>query len=244
MSKVIEREDPLVELVESGYYPETLKIRDQVENGYGLSFNKSSERLYLRKGSEAIIVPKGLEWFAISYYNLKNITQKVQARVFISYPREDLWLAYRLHTLLSKIGIPAYLAELDPEPGITLWEKIKNMIQSSDILLVIWTSASVTSPFVNQEIGFATARGKIVLPVVEKGTDTRGVLDGKEYVELDRSNPTNAIALVCEGLSKFLSQRLEHIQAMEQQKQQAQSAVAGLGALLILGLLLAALSGE
>jgi len=244
MSNVSEKEDPLVELVESGYYPEVLKIRDQVEEGYGLSFNKSTERLYLRKGSEAIIVPKGFEWFAINYYNLKTLTQKIQARVFISYPREDLWLAYKLHALMGKIGIPVYLAELEPEPGVTLWEKIKNMIELSDILLVIWTSSAAASPFVNQEIGFATALGKMILPVVEKGTDTRGILEGREYVELDRSNPTNAMASVCQGLSKFLSRKLEYIQAMEQQQQQAQSAMAGLGALLLLVLLLAALSSK
>jgi len=219
-------EDPIIELVKSGYYPDILKI----DEGYSPSFNKVLSRVYLRKGAHAVIVPAGYEWFAINYYNLKNMTSKVPLRVFLSYPREDLWLAYKIQKILSEIGIYVYLAELFPEPGVTLWEKIEGMIKDSHVVIVLWTKNARSSAFVNQEIGAAKIYNKLIIPIVEKGVPVEGVLAGKEYIPFERGLDAETFSSLCNALSKFLLKKVE-----EQKRQQLTNAL--VGALIVGGLI-------
>jgi len=198
----------LMELIDEGYSPEMLNIYERLEkDGFTLSFSRRTARLFLRKGDKAIPVPKGFEWFALSYYGLKRSAERVKTTVFIAYSHKDLWFAHSVWKLLYKAGIPCYLAELYPEPGASLWEKIKRMIDSSDILLVIYTHNAMYSAYVNQEIGYAHARGKYIIPVVEKGVELKGSLAGLEYIELDYSNPANTLASIANVIKELLEKR-------------------------------------
>ncbi|MEM3827955.1 MAG: toll/interleukin-1 receptor domain-containing protein [Conexivisphaerales archaeon] len=231
-------EDPIIDLIKSGYYPDIIKINE----GFSPSFNETLSRVYLRKGAHAVIVPAGYEWFAINYYNLKNIAQKIPLTVFLSYPREDLWLAYKVQKILSEVGIFVYLAELFPEPGVTLWEKIKEMIERSNIVIVLWTKSAKNSAFVNQEIGYANKANKLVIPLVEKGAVPEGALAGLEYVPFEKGRDTEALSSLCNALYNFLLRKIE-----DQRKQQAQQAATLIGgAILVLSFiaLLAAFGGK
>jgi hypothetical protein len=227
----LENEDPIIDMVRSGYYPDVVKISE----GYWPSFNKTLSRVYLRKGSQAIIVPAGFEWFAINYYNLKNIAQKVPLKVFLSYPREDLWLAYKIQKILSEVGIYTYLAESSPEPGVTLWEKIKGMIRSSDVVIVLWTKSALSSAFLNQELGYADSLNRLIVPLAERGTAAEGLLAGREYIPYERGRDAEAYSTLCNALFKFLSKKLE-----EQQRQQTTNVILGIAAVAGLIALLAA----
>lgn len=229
-------EDPVIELIHSGYYPETLQIGELVDEGYSPSFNTNTSRLYLRKENQAVIVPRGFEWLAINYYNLKKTAEKIRVKVFLSYPREDLWFAYKLHKMLSDVGIPVYLAELYPEPGVTLWEKIKNMILDSEVFVVLWTKHATNRAFVNQEIGAASVAGKVIIPIVEEGVETHGALAGREYIRFNRENNVDTLSSICVALYSFLSKRLEVIQ---QQQAQAQNFATAVGVILLLAALVA-----
>jgi hypothetical protein len=132
MLEITEAEELIISLINLGYYPDVIKI-DHIP-----SFNTTLSRLYLRKGSHVIIVPAGYELFAINYYKLKTIAEKISFKVFLSYSTSDLQLAHKVQKILAEAGIFVYLAELYPEPGVTLWEKIKGMIQNSDVVIVLW----------------------------------------------------------------------------------------------------------
>jgi len=228
-------EEVIVELVKAGYDPEMVKISGFMDSGYSPSFNTANSRLYLRRGSEATVVPKGLEWFAISYHNLEKIAEKIKVKVFISYPREDLWFAYKLHKMLSEVGIPVYLSELYPEPGVTLWDKIKVMIRNSEIIIVLWTKNALNSAFVNQEIGLADDGKRVIIPIVEENVELKGALQGKEYIRFSREDATSTLSSICSILHKYLSKKLEQIK-----QQQTQGLVLALGAIALLALLFVA----
>jgi len=202
-------EDPIIELVKQEYSPEVVEISGQLENGSSLSFNKVSSRVYLRKGTTSFIVPRGLEWFAINYYNLKTIAKMVPLTVFLSYPRQDLWLAYKIQKILADVGIYVYVAELFPEPGATLWEKIKSMIVKSDLVIVLWTKNALNSAFLNQELGFADAQGKLIVPIVETGITSHGLLAGREYISFEQGRDAETYSTVCKSLYNFLQKKLE-----------------------------------
>jgi hypothetical protein len=204
-SGISEVEDPIISLIKAGYYPDYVKI----DQGYIPSFNNTLSRLYLRKGSHAVIVPAGYEWFVISYYNLKTIAKKVPIKVFLSYPRADLWLAYKIQKILAEAGIFVYLAELYPEPGVTLWEKIKGMIQNSDVVIVLWTKNAKNSAFVNQELGCAEALNKLIIPLVEQGVAPKGLLVGREYIPYRRGRDAESFSMLCNALYKFLLRKMK-----------------------------------
>lgn len=85
------------------------------------------------------------------------------------------------------LGISVYLAEHDVQPGAVLADKVDEAIRRCQAVIVLITTASLNSAFVQQEIGLARAYGKPLIPMVEKGTDTRqlGILAGIEYLDLD-----------------------------------------------------------
>lgn len=116
---------------------------------------------------------------------------------------------------LRSRGIEPYLAERDPQPGRSLSSKVLERIRHSDLVTVFWTRRGSSSEWVNQEIGAAKAEGKVVVPLVEKGVRVKGLLEGIERVEFDRSDPDSAL----ESLEEFLAQKRE---AKEEAEREAQ----------------------
>ena len=205
MLEITEVEELIISLINLGYYPDYVII----DQGYIPFFNTTLSRLYLRKGSHVIIVPAGYELFAINYYKLKTIAEKISFKVFLSYSRADLQLAYKIQKILTEAGIYVYFAELYPEPGVTLWEKIKGMIQNSDVVIVLWTKNAKNSAFVNQELGCAEGLKKLIIPLVEQGVAPKGLLVGREYIPYRRGRDVESFSMLCNALYNFLLRKLE-----------------------------------
>jgi hypothetical protein len=219
----------LVDLVQAGYYPELLQISERLDEGYTLSFNTRNSRIFMRKGNLAIPVPERYEWFALSYYGLRKTAETTKTTIFVSYSHQDLQLAFKIWRMLTNAGVPCYLAELYPEPGVYLWEKIKRMIEDSEIILALYTQNARYSAYVNQELGYAHKAGKLIIPLVEKGVKPPGFLEGVEYIEMDPSDPVTILSFIAGTVKGFLEDKAKH------------STIAGVFLLLIGALALAAL---
>ncbi|MCP6718599.1 MAG: toll/interleukin-1 receptor domain-containing protein [Patescibacteria group bacterium] len=111
-------------------------------------------------------------------------------KIFISHSTKDHQLVVALEKYLKSKGILAYIAERDYQIGKPLSNKIIENIETSDYLLVLYTSRGKESGFVNQEIGYwIKARGFTnFIPLVEKGIKTEGFISGLEYIEFDPEN--------------------------------------------------------
>jgi hypothetical protein len=107
--------------------------------------------------------------------------------VFVCHATRDVRQVEMVRSQAEALGISVYLAEHDVQPGFVLAEKIDEAIRRCQAVIVLITTASVTSTIVQQEIGLARAHGKPLIPMVEKGIDIRqlGILVGVEYLELD-----------------------------------------------------------
>jgi len=121
-------------------------------------------------------------------------------RVFISHSTEDTDIVKVMNNQFKLIGIEVFVAELSPEPGKLLSEKIMENIRATDCFVVLLTSSGIKSVWVQQEIGIARSLRKLVIPIVEKGVKVVGLLEGIEYITLDRNNINAAI----EGLVSFV----------------------------------------
>jgi len=156
--------------------------------------------------------------------------------VFISHSKADIEIVKALYSTLKQSGINVYVAEFRLEPGVRLSQKICRNIETSDCVLVLLTREGISSAWVQQEVGIAQRANKLIIPVVEKGVRAAGVLEGREYIELDKENPWNTIAQI----NKYA----EYLKAQKEQAERTR--VGGLAILAILAGLffVAALSGD
>lgn len=111
--------------------------------------------------------------------------------IFFSHNSSDRQWCEWLAADAEELDITVYLAEHDPHPGQNLADKVKDNIKQSNALVVLLTKNSASSSFVNQEVGYALAKKKLVIPLVQPGvsSDQLAMLQGVEYIEFDFRNP-------------------------------------------------------
>jgi hypothetical protein len=112
-------------------------------------------------------------------------------KVFLSHSNLDASWVQWIHLHATNIGIEAYLYEHDPQPGMLVASKVKQAIQNSDALVVLLTHNSQFSPYVQQEIGFAEAANKRIIPLVQPGIQpsSLAMLQGREFIPFDFYKP-------------------------------------------------------
>ena len=111
--------------------------------------------------------------------------------IFFSHSTGDRRWCEWLAADAERFEIEAYLAEHDHKAGGSLAEKVKRNIERSSAMVVLLTADSASSTYVQQEIGYALAKRKLVIPLVAPGfsRERLGMLQGVEYIEFDLANP-------------------------------------------------------
>lgn len=130
--------------------------------------------------------------------------------VFLSHATIDTEHVETVRQQIEALGISVYLAEHDPKPGTPLSQKVEGAIERSDAVIVLITTNSVNSAYVQQEVGIAHRCRKLLVPIVEKGIDTRqlGILQGIEYLELDLEHPAETMAKMTASLQPLVFKQL------------------------------------
>lgn len=156
--------------------------------------------------------------------------------VFISHSTKDRGLVISLANLLQKFGVQTHVAEWYLTPGEPLAKKGSALIESADCVVVLLTREGARSSWVQQEIGVAVGRKKVVVPVVEKGTDQQnlGALQGIEYIEYDPHQPEQALDRLASHVSRLKLNKNGEEQKDKEQKEKTRLVLAGLIAFLLL----------
>jgi hypothetical protein len=107
-------------------------------------------------------------WFA-GYSSVDVIVmdkkgKEAAPRVFLSYSNADKEVAGSLKKYLEYFEIEAFLAHEDIEPGEKWTKVILRELASCDLFVPITTRGARDSLYVNQEIGYALALNKDILP--------------------------------------------------------------------------------
>jgi TIR domain len=107
---------------------------------------------------------------------------------------------------IEALGVDVYLAEQDPKPGTSIAEKVERALVESHAVVVLITTRSINSTYVQQEVGLARAHRKPLIPVVDSRVEKSrlGLLGELEYLELDLSKPTAALAKMTASLRPLL----------------------------------------
>jgi len=117
-------------------------------------------------------------------------------KVFVSHSSKDNEIVNSLYSVLKQSGIEVYAALFSYEPSVQLSKKILKGIKTSDCVLVLLTSDSIMSTWVQNEIGMAKALNKLIIPIVEKGVKVPSILVGMEYIRFDKEDPFRTIEYI------------------------------------------------
>jgi hypothetical protein len=129
--------------------------------------------------------------------------------IFLSHSTSDREWASWIKGQATPLGIEVYLFEHDPRPGTYIADKVQQAIRMCDAVIVLLTPHSQASPYVQQEIGFAQAAQKTVIPLVWPNVRPKSLamLEGKEYVPFDPNQPATALVTVLTYVSKQKAQK-------------------------------------
>ncbi|MBI3622515.1 toll/interleukin-1 receptor domain-containing protein [Candidatus Pacearchaeota archaeon] len=110
-------------------------------------------------------------------------------KIFISYATGDEVHIKELYDALSKLKkVDVYIPEWDHVIDVSYESKVKEGINSCSTVIVLLTYNSTNTIWLNQEIGYATAKNIPIIPIVEQGIDVLGFLEGKDYFVFNRSD--------------------------------------------------------
>jgi hypothetical protein len=146
-------------------------------------------------------------------------------KVFISFSGTDQALVGYLEAVTDAVaGVEIHRFDHDPQPGAQLADKVKAAIRMAHVVVVLLTRTARGSAWVQQEIGIAEQAGKLVVPIVEKGVDAPGILEGRECLELDPADPVAAF----QGTAEYLARLDADMRANAKRATDRKAAIAGL----------------
>jgi hypothetical protein len=130
-----------------------------------------------------------------------------QFEVFLSHASADREHVALVRGQIEALGVGVYLAEHDLRPGTSLAGKVDAALQRATLVVVLITSTSVDSQYVQQEVGAAVAHRKPIIPIVDSriaGKIDLGMLAGVEYLVLDMAQPAEAMRQVTQSLQTLV----------------------------------------
>lgn len=100
---------------------------------------------------------------------LRTGARRMSYKVFLSHNTSDGEWAKWIAQQAQLVGIEVYLYEHDPQPGVSIAAKVQQQIREADALVVLLTRLGQSSPYVQQEIGYAEAAHRLIIAIVWPG---------------------------------------------------------------------------
>ncbi len=113
-------------------------------------------------------------------------------QVFVSHAPADLDLVQELFSTVKNFPFGVHIALEEIESGRSR-KRLEGRLANSDVVVAVLTQRSAISRWVNQEIGYALAKGIPVLPLYEEASLRGGLISDVEGVKIDRDNPSFTI---------------------------------------------------
>jgi hypothetical protein len=109
-------------------------------------------------------------------------------KLFVSHAPDDLEAVNEIVAPVRNLPVDIHVAFEEVEPGRSR-RNLKGRLANSDLMLVFLTEAATENHWVNQELGYATAKGVPMLPIVEDEPYQRGYSKEIEAVEFEPDSP-------------------------------------------------------
>ncbi|WP_049920990.1 toll/interleukin-1 receptor domain-containing protein [Halopiger djelfimassiliensis] len=113
-------------------------------------------------------------------------------QVFVSHAPGDLELVQELFSTVKNFPFGVHIALEEVESGRSR-KRLEGRLANSDIVVAVLTDRASNSQWVNQETGYALAKGIPVLPLYDDEHHRGGFISDVEGVKIDRENPSVTI---------------------------------------------------
>lgn len=139
----------------------------------------------------------------------------MKCSAMVSYTTANIGSSRQITWAMERRGIDVFMAEKSIDYGQSLSKAVEDAIRSSDVFVVLLSSISAGSPWVNAEIGFAKGAGKPIIPVALEPEPTMPTLlpDAKYIPFYD--DPEGAMRSInhraCQQCQKLANQKLLNI---------------------------------
>jgi len=112
---------------------------------------------------------------------------------FISHSTKDI-SSYvgEICKIFEACKIQSFIADRDAPLGRFLPQEVRNAIEESELFLVFITKNSKSSPWVNQEIGYALGKEVPVIPLKRGRIRIKGLIESAKYVQM-QENPLDTV---------------------------------------------------
>ncbi|RKD97899.1 toll/interleukin-1 receptor domain-containing protein [Halopiger aswanensis] len=119
-------------------------------------------------------------------------------QLYVSHAPGDLELVQELFSTVENFPIGVHIAAEETDSGRAR-TRLTGRIANSDLVVAVLTERSATDQWINQEIGYARAKGIPVLPLSDRDVRHSGYLSDIDGVTIDRSDlPATVFELLCQ----------------------------------------------
>ncbi|ELY57771.1 toll/interleukin-1 receptor domain-containing protein [Natronolimnohabitans innermongolicus] len=115
-----------------------------------------------------------------------------EAQLFVSHAPRDLELVQDLFSTVKNFPLGVHIALEEVESGRSR-KRLEGRLANSDVVVAVLTEASATEPWINQEVGYALAKGIPVVALYEHERHRGGFIADADGVVIERENPTVTI---------------------------------------------------
>lgn len=113
-------------------------------------------------------------------------------QVYVSHAPGDLELVQDLFSTVKNFPFGVHIALEEIESGRSR-TRLEGRLANSDVVVAVLTEDAADNRWINQEIGYAVAKGIPVLPLHDEDRNRRGFIGDVEGVAIDRNNLTFTI---------------------------------------------------
>ncbi|MBP7791516.1 MAG: toll/interleukin-1 receptor domain-containing protein [Candidatus Goldbacteria bacterium] len=126
-------------------------------------------------------------------------------KAFLSHSTRDDLIVTAFANSLRQAGIEVYVSTQNLYPGQNIEGNIFPNIDFSDCVVVLLTRNGLHSNYVQQEIGYAIKAKKLIIPIVEQGTDNQALaaIQRINYIPYNPYNPADSLYKVIDYLSSL-----------------------------------------
>ncbi|MDQ2051933.1 toll/interleukin-1 receptor domain-containing protein [Natronolimnohabitans sp. A-GB9] len=113
-------------------------------------------------------------------------------RIYVSHASGDLELVQCLFSTVKNFPFGVHIA-LEEADTSRSRKRLEGRLANSDVVVAVLTDDGVDDPWINQEVGYALAKGIPVVPLYDHEELRGGFIDDVDGVTIDRADPTRTI---------------------------------------------------
>ncbi|MFB1062593.1 nucleoside 2-deoxyribosyltransferase [Natrinema sp. CBA1119] len=125
-------------------------------------------------------------------------------QVYVSHAPGDLELAQDLFSTVKNFPFGVHLALEEIESGRSR-KRLEGRLANSDVVVAVLTEDAADNTWIDQEIGYAVAKGIPVVPLRDEGVSRRGYVGDVDGLTIDRGDLSVTIFNLLSRLRSELS---------------------------------------